>query len=233
MAVNDLLTEAEINALLYGIDSNASDNNLDEKSNNEQDPIKYAKNAKFIQKYIPEIDIICERYIVCLQAFLGKHLHQNVEITINNVLIETYIDYINSLSVPSSLNLLSNETSDLKLFLHLDTNLNYLIIEYYFGGNGKYLPKLNKQDFTKLESHILKNVAENTVSQLEKSWELIQPMKFVLQDTMYDFQGNKIIQDNEVVGIIRFKTRLGSNVGHFDLAIPHSTMRIFKQLFDN
>lgn len=233
MAVNDLLTEAEINALLYGIDSNASNNKLDENSTNEQDPIKYAKNAKFIQKYIPEIDIICERYIVCLQAFLEKHLHQKVEITINNVLIETYIDYIYSLSAPSTLNLLSNETSDLKLFLHLDTNLNYLIIEYYFGGNGKYLPKLNKQDFTKLETHILKNVAENAVFHLEKSWELIQPMKFILQDTIFDFQGNKIIQDDEVVGIIRFNARLGSNEGHFDLAVPYSTMCAYKQLFDN
>jgi flagellar motor switch protein FliM len=223
MPVNDLLTEAEINALLYGIESNNNGN-----STNDQDPSKYLKNTQFIQNYIPEIDIICERYIVFFRKFLRNFLHQNIEISINNVLLEKYIDYINSLSVPSSLNLLSDEKGDIKLFLNLDTNLGYLVIDNYFGGNGKYLSKLDKQEFSKLEYNVLYKAVNNAVLKLEESWEPIHPMKLTLVDTIYDLQSKNTLQADEIIGIIRFKTESGSIEGYFDLIIPHSTMCILK-----
>ena len=58
-------------------------------------------------------------------------------------------------------------------------------------------------------------------------------MKLVLMDTLYDLQSKNILQSEEVLGIIRFKTESGSIEGYFDLVIPHSTMRKLKQISDD
>lgn len=231
MAVNDLLTEAEISALLYGIDNTAGDG-TGRKLGNNQDPSIYVKNVQFIRNFIPEIDIICERYIVYMRDYLKNYLHQNIEISINNVILEKYIDYINSLSIPSSIACLSSRENDSKFLLHMDTNIAYLIIDHYFGGSGKYSSVINKQEFTELECQVLNGISINAVSKLEKSWNPICPMKLDLLSTIHDMQSKNILDTDEIVGVIRFKIESDSIEGYFDLVIPHSSLKNLKNYLE-
>ena len=106
MAVNDLLTQDEIDALLHGVASGdvetRSDFPLPDGTVADYD---FTSQDRIVRGQLPTLDMINERFARFLRIGLFNLLRRTAEISVGGAQMLKFDEYVHSLFVPASLNL--------------------------------------------------------------------------------------------------------------------------------
>src|SRR5690606_1581082 len=106
MAVNDLLTQDEIDALLHGVSSGDVETEEDGPGIvGEVTDYDFTSQDRIVRGRLPTLEIINERYARQLRLSFFNMLRRNAEISTTGVQMLKFSEYTHSLFVPASLNL--------------------------------------------------------------------------------------------------------------------------------
>jgi len=140
-----------------------------------------------------------------------------------------YGDYIHTLYVPTSMNLI--RVSPLRgtaLFI-MDAKLVFKLVDNFFGGDGRHA-KIEGREFTPTETRLIHKALEQFFLDLEEAWSPVKELTFEhLGHEMNPAMAN-VINPTEVVVVSTFQVDLEGGSGEFHVAMPYSMLEPIRDL---
>lgn len=230
MSVKDLLSQDEIDALLHGVDD--GDVETSEEPEVEEGEVRtydLASHERIVRGRMPTLEMVNERFARYTRISIFNLLRRAADVTVGGVQVMKYGDYIHTLYVPTSMNLI--RVSPLRgtaLFI-MDAKLVFKLVDNFFGGDGRHA-KIEGREFTPTETRLIHKALEQFFLDLEEAWSPVKELTFEhLGHEMNPAMAN-VINPTEVVVVSTFQVDLEGGSGEFHVAMPYSMLEPIRDL---
>ncbi|MBI3771257.1 MAG: flagellar motor switch protein FliM [Gammaproteobacteria bacterium] len=231
MSVNDLLSQDEIDALLHGVDDNvvqAADMAMDGDAR----PYDFTSQDRIVRGRMPTLEMINERFARYFRTSLFNMLRRSPEIAVGGVQMLKFAEYVHSLFVPTSLNLVHIRPLRGTALFVFDPKLVYIVVDNFFGGSGKFYNKIEGREFTQTEGRIIDLMLQHAFGDLTNAWSPVLQVAFEYQSSEVNPHFANIVSPTEVVVISTFHVDLDGGGGDFHVTIPYSMLEPIRDLLD-
>ncbi len=171
MSGQAILGQDEIDALMSGIDSGDVKTESD-PARDEVRPHDFSRYGRIVRGRMPTLEMINDRFGRLLRSTLYNELRRTAVISVGSVQIVKFADYVRTLHLPTSLNLVKFNPLRGTGLVILDPMLVFALIDVYFGGKGRHA-KIEGREFTPIENAIISNVLTNAFGNLQEAWSHI------------------------------------------------------------
>ena len=233
MAVNDLLTQDEIDALLHGVSSGDVDTEADAKvDDGEAHGYDFASQDRIVRGRMPTLEMINERFTRYFRISLFNLLRRSPEIAVGGVQMLKFAEYIHSLFVPASLNLIKVKPLRGTALIIFDPKLVFSIVDNFFGGDGRFHAKIEGREFTPTEQRIISKLLEITFKDLKEAWSPAMKVSFEFSGMEVNPNFANIVSPSEVVVVTTFHIELEGGGGDMHVTMPYSMVEPIRELLD-
>lgn len=232
MAGADILSQDEIDALLHGVSSGSVDSDNGGDIDDELMTYDFASQDRIVRGRMPTLEMINERFARFFRISLFNKLRRNPEISVNGVQMMKFAEYVHSLFVPTSLNMI--RMSPLRgtgLFV-FDPKLVYIIVDNYFGGEGRFHTKIEGREFTPVELRIVENILYRAFNDLKEAWGPVLDVEFEFLSTEVNPHFANIVSPSEVVVVSSFNIELEGGGGEMHICFPYLMLEPIRELLD-
>ena len=226
--MNQVLSQSEVDALLSVVSDNKTE---EEKPKDEKNVVinyDISNQDRIIRGRMPTLDIINDRFIRYFRITLSGLLRKIANITVSSTGPLKFSEFMNTLPMPSCLNILKLDSLRGTAMMVLETKLLYALVDYFFGGNDTPYTKTEGKDFTRIEIRIARRVILAAISDLEKAWEPVYPLKIGYSRTEINPQFVAIVPPSDVVIATTFDIELEKVSGTLKFVLPYSTLEPIK-----
>jgi flagellar motor switch protein FliM len=232
MSKEDLLSQDEIDALLHGVDSGdvATEDDLRARDGVAR-PIDLASQERIMRGRMPALEMINERLARHLRNSLFKLLRRSMEITVGEVRLEKFGEYIHALPVPTSLNMIRVKPLRGTALLVMDARLVFMLVDHFFGG-GRFKAKVEGREFTLTETRVMRMVLDLIFKGMTEAWEPVLPLEFEYLKTETNPQFADIVRPSEMMVISSFRIELDGGGGELHVTLPYSMIEPIRHLLD-
>lgn len=231
--MSDLLSQEEIDALLHGVGSGDVETEGDEGlGEGEARSYDFTSQDRIVRGRMPTLEMINERFARYFRISLFNMLRRQGEISVGGVQMLKFGEYIHSLFVPTSLNLV--KISPLRgtgLFV-FDPKLVFSAVDNYFGGDGRFHTKIEGREFTPTEQRVIQRMLEQAFNDLQQAWKPVLPVKFEYMNSEVNPQFANIVSPTEVVVVSTFHIELEGGGGALHVTMPYSMVEPIRELLD-
>ena len=158
MAVQDLLSQDEIDALLHGVDDGAIDTDVE----SEPGSIKsydLTSQDRIVRGRMPTLEMINERFARYTRISMFNLMRRSADVAVGGVQVMKFGEYVHSLYVPTSLNLVKMKPLRGTALFILDAKLVFKLVDNFFGGDGRHA-KIEGREFTPTELRVVRMVLD-------------------------------------------------------------------------
>jgi flagellar motor switch protein FliM len=227
--MNQVLSQNEVDALLSAV----SDNRIDGGNTSPgggPGVIHYdlANQDRIIRGRMPTLDIIHDRFIRLFRMTLSNSLRKMANISVNSTGPLKFSEFMNSLPLPSCLNILRLDPLRGAALVVVESKLLYALVDSFFGGNDVPYTKIEGKDFTQIEIKIARRLVMTAIDDLEKAWEPVYPLKIGYSRTEINPQFVAIVPPSDVVIATTFDVELEKVSGTIKIVIPYATLEPIK-----
>jgi len=233
MAINDILTQDEIDALLHGVNSGDVDTNDGGNADDgEARRYDFASQDRIVRGRMPTLEMINERFARYFRINLFNMLRRSAEISIGGVQMLKFSEYVHSLFVPTSLNLVKVKPLRGTALFVIDPKLVFILVDNYFGGEGKYHTKIEGREFTPTEMRVIEMLLELAFKDLKEAWSPIMQINFEYMNSEVNPQFANIVSPSEVVVVTTFHVELDGGGGDLHVTMPYSMVEPIREILD-
>jgi flagellar motor switch protein FliM len=231
--VNDLLSQEEIDALLHGVGSGDIDTEGDDQlAAGEAQNYDFTSQDRIVRGRMPTLEMINERFARYFRISLFNLLRRSAEISVGGVQMLKFAEYVHSLFVPTSLNLVKvNPLRGTGLFV-FDPKLVFIVVDNYFGGDGRYPAKIEGREFTPTEQRVIQRILQQAFADLTQAWKPVLPVHFEYLNSEVNPQFANIVSPTEVVVVTTFHIELEGGGGALHVTLPYSMVEPIRDLLD-
>ena len=229
--MNQVLSQNEVDALLSAVSDNRIDGaDVTKGSAGRPGVIQYdlANQDRIIRGRMPTLDIIHDRFIRLFRMTLSNSLRKMANISVNSTGPLKFSEFMNSLPLPSCLNILRLDPLRGAAVMVIESKLLYALVDSFFGGNDVPYTKIEGKDFTPIEIKIARRLVMIAIDDLEKAWEPVYPLKVGYSRTEINPQFVAIVPPSDVVIATTFDVELEKVSGTIKIVIPYSTLEPIK-----
>lgn len=231
MATSDLLSQDEIDALLHGVDSGDVDtedeNNLDGVARN----FDFASQDRIVRGRMPTLEMINERFARYFRISFFNMLRRTAEISVGGVQMLKFSEYMHSLFVPTSLNIVKIHPLRGKALCVIDPKLVFITVDNYFGGTGRHA-KIEGREFSGTETRVIELILEQAFSDLTEAWSPVLQVKYEYLTMEVNPQFANIVSPSEVVVVSSFHVELDGGGGTFHVVMPYAMLEPIRDILD-
>ncbi|MFC1750696.1 flagellar motor switch protein FliM [Pseudomonadota bacterium] len=232
MSVNDLLSQDEIDALLHGVDGGDIETEDEDIFDGEARSYDFTSQDRIVRGRMPTLEMINERFARYFRTSLFNMLRRSPEISVGGVQMLKFAEYVHSLFVPTSLNLVHiRPLRGTGLFV-FDPKLVFITVDNFFGGSGKFYNKIEGREFTQTESRIIEMMLEKAFVDMQEAWSPVLKVDFEYQNSEVNPHFANIVSPTEVVVISTFHIELDGGGGDLHVTIPYSMLEPIRELLD-
>jgi flagellar motor switch protein FliM len=228
--VQDLLSQDEIDALLHGVD----DGDIDTEDDTDEEGIRnydLASQDRIVRGRMPTLEMINERFARYTRISLFNLLRRNADVSTGGVQIMKFGEYIHTLYVPTSLNIVKiRPLRGAGLFI-FDAKLVFKLVDNFFGGDGRHA-KIEGREFTPTEIRVVHMVLEQVFIDMKEAWNAVFKIDFEYMNSEVNPSMANIVSPSEVIVISTFHIELDGGGGDLHLAIPYSTIEPIREILD-
>jgi len=228
--VQDLLSQDEIDALLHGVD----DGDVDTEDDSDAEGIRnydLASQDRIVRGRMPTLEMINERFARYTRISLFNLLRRNADVSTGGVQIMKFGEYVHTLYVPTSLNIVKiRPLRGAGLFI-FDAKLVFKLVDNFFGGDGRHA-KIEGREFTPTEIRVVHMVLEQIFVDMEEAWRSVFKIKFDYVNSEVNPSMANIVSPSEVIVVSTFHIELDGGGGDLHLAIPYSTIEPIREVLD-
>jgi flagellar motor switch protein FliM len=233
MSVSDLLSQNEIDALLHGVEGDDIETGGDEAP---EDGVAlsydFASQDRIVRGRLPTLEMINDRFARYFRISLFNMLRKTAEISVGGVQMLKFSEYVHTLFVPTSLNLIKlDPLSGTGLFV-LDPNLVFTVVENYFGGDGRYHTKIEGREFTPTELRVVDKILGLAFTDMIEAWRPVMEVEFEKIGQEVNPQFATIVSPTEVVVVTTFHVELDGGGGDMHVTLPYSMLEPIRELLD-
>jgi flagellar motor switch protein FliM len=230
MAGQDVLSQEEVDALLGLVDDDAPSE--PGAAPDEARPIDLANHERIVRGRMPTLEMVNDRFARQLRVSLFNLLRRSAVISVDGVRTTKFSEYVHSLFVPTSLNLMRVKPLRGVGLLVIDPRLVFRLVDYFFGGTGTLYSKVEGRDFTATEQRVIRLVLDHIFEDLREAWEPVLELEFVYQNSEVNPQFANIVSPTEVVVVCSFQVDLEGGGGDIHVTLPYSMIEPIRGLLD-
>ena len=231
MSANDLLSQDEIDALLHGVDSGDVETEGDEGEGGLRG-YDFASQDRIVRGRLPTLEMINERFARHFRTSLFNLLRRTADISASGVQMLKFSEFIHSLFVPTSLNIVKIPPLRGQALCVLDPKLVFCVVDNYFGGTGRFHTKIEGREFTPTELRVVQMLLEIAFKDLQEAWKLVLDLKFEYMSSEVNPQFANIVSPSEVVVVTTFHIDLETGGGDLYITMPYSMLEPIRDLLD-
>ena len=233
MAPSDLLSQEEIDALLHGVDSGGVDIEADLQA---KDGIArdydFTSKDRIVRGRMPTLDMVNERFARFLRISLFRLMRRSAEITLRGVKMRKFSEYVHSLSVPTSLSTVKVRPLRGTALFVLDSSLVSILVDNFFGGDGRYHARIEDREFTPTELRVIRVTLDQVFVDLKKAWTPVMELDFEYVNSEVNPEFTSIVSPSEVVMVSSFHIDLDGGGGEFHVTMPYFMIEPIRELLD-
>ncbi|MFE8069513.1 flagellar motor switch protein FliM [Marinobacteraceae bacterium S3BR75-40.1] len=228
--MQDLLSQDEIDALLHGVD----DGDVDTDDEGEAEGVRsydLATQDRIVRGRMPTLEMINERFARYTRISLFNLLRRNADVATGGIQIMKFGEYIHTLYVPTSLNLVKlRPLRGTSLFI-LDAKLVFKLVDNFFGGEGRHA-KIEGREFTPTETRIVQLVLDQVFKDMREAWSAVFKVEFEYLSSEVNPSMANIVSPSEVVVVSTFHIELDGGGGELHVATPYSMIEPIREILD-
>lgn len=232
MSGNDLLSQDEIDALLGGVDSGAVSTDEDDPLAGEARPYDLAAQDRIIRGRLPTLEMINERFARYFRIGLFNMLRRSPEISIRGVEMVKFSDYVHSLFVPTSLNLVKIKPLRGTGLFVFEPKLVVTAVDTFFGGAGRYPVKIEGREFTPVESRVIQLMLRQAFHDMHEAWAPVMNLDFEHSGSEVNPHFATIVSPSELVVVSKFHVELEGGSGDIHVTLPYAMVEPIKDQLD-
>lgn len=226
---DDFLSQDEVDALLRGA-TGELDEVQEEENNSGVRDYNLATQERIVRGRMPTYEIINERFARLLRIGLFNFMRRTVDISVGQVKVIKYSEFVRNLVVPTNLNMVHMKPLRGMALLVFDPDLIFLFIDNLFGGDGRFHTRVEGRDFTQTEQRMIQRLLEVVFEDYEKSWKPVYPIKFEYIRSEMNPQFATVATPNEVVVSVTFDIDVGNQGGEFHMCIPYAMIEPIRDI---
>ena len=230
MSVNDLLSQDEIDALLHGVSSSDIDTDVDEFSDGEARNYDFTTQDRIVRGRMPTLEMINERYARLFRISIFNLLRRSAEISVGGVQMLKFSEYVHSLFVPTSLNMVKVTPLRGTALFVFDPKLVFTVVDNYFGGDGRFHAKIEGREFTPTELRVVDMLIEQVFVDLKEAWSPVMKLDFEKMNSEVNPQFANIVSPSEVVVVNTFHVEIEGGGGDFHITMPYAMLEPIREM---
>ncbi len=232
MATTDLLSQDEIDALLHGVDDGDIDTSADELPPGEARGYDFSSQDRIVRGRMPTLEMINERFARHMRISLFNLLRQACEVSINGVQMVKFGEYVHSLFVPTSLNMIRMKPLRGTGLFTMEAKLVFSLVDNFFGGQGRFHAKIEGREFTPTERRIIQILLDQCFVDMTEAWSPVMKVEFEYLDSEVNPALATIVSPSEVVVVCSFHIELEGGGGNLHLTMPYSMVEPIRDKLD-
>lgn len=228
--MEQILSQDEVDALLKGI-AGGEIEEPEEAAEGESlgyAPYDFSRQERIVQVKMPAMDVINDAFLRAIRGSLSSTLRKIIDVTSVPMEMERFGSFIRTLPVPSSLQIFKMDPFRGHSLLILEPKLVFAFVENFLGGSGSRNVRIEGRDFTPIEQRLILRVVNILLSDLEKAWYSLHPLKVQFLRSEINPQFAKICQPEDVVIINRYEVDMDRAIGSITTCIPLSNLDSIK-----
>lgn len=229
MAAQDLLSQDEIDALLHGADEKPdADDNADSGGISSYD---ITSQERIVRGRMPTLEMINERFARYTRISLFNLLRRTADVSSGGLQIMKFGEYVHTLYVPTSLNLVKFRPLRSTALFILDAKLVFKLVDNFFGGDGRHA-KIEGREFTPTEIRIVQLMLEQVFVDLTEAWAPVLKVDLEYISSEVNPAMANIVSPSEVVVVSTFHIELDGGGGELHITLPYSMIEPVRELLD-
>ncbi|MNQ38948.1 Flagellar motor switch protein FliM [compost metagenome] len=230
MAVQDLLSQDEIDALLHGVDDGLvqTDNAAEPGTVKSYD---LTSQDRIVRGRMPTLEMINERFARYTRISMFNMLRRSADVAVGGVQVMKFGEYVHSLYVPTSLNLVKIKPLRGTALFILDAKLVFKLVDNFFGGDGRHA-KIEGREFTPTELRVVRMVLEQAFIDLKEAWQAIMEVNFEYINSEVNPAMANIVGPSEAVVVSTFHIELDGGGGDLHVTMPYSMIEPVREMLD-
>lgn len=229
--MKDILSQSEIDALLDQVASVDEDTPARGQAAVGARTFDLAGQQRIVRGRLSGLESLNQRLAGRLRLNFAGLLQQDVDVAAQSITIQKYGDYMHSLYVPSSLNLISLLPLKGSALIVLDARLVFRMVDYFFGGSGRH-SKIEGREFTETESRIVARLLEQLYRDIEEIWRGVLDFTCKPQGSELNPSMATIVGAGENVVVSAFKVNIGGAGGELQLVMPEAMLEPVRDSLD-
>ena len=230
MAVQDLLSQDEIDALLHGVDDGLvqTDTAAEPGSVKSYD---LTSQDRIVRGRMPTLEMINERFARYTRISMFNMLRRSADVAVGGVQVMKFGEYVHSLYVPTSLNLVKIKPLRGTALFILDAKLVFKLVDNFFGGDGRHA-KIEGREFTPTELRVVRMVLEQAFVDLKEAWQAIMEVNFEYINSEVNPAMANIVGPSEAIVVSTFHIELDGGGGDLHVTMPYSMIEPVREMLD-
>ncbi|AEF53870.1 flagellar motor switch protein FliM [Marinomonas posidonica] len=229
MSAQDLLSQDEIDALLHGADEKpADDDNADANGVASYD---ITSQERIVRGRMPTLEMINERFARYTRISLFNMLRRTADVSSGGLQVMKFGEYVHTLYVPTSLNLVKFRPLRSTALFILDAKLVFKLVDNFFGGDGRHA-KIEGREFTPTEIRIVQLMLEQVFVDLTEAWAPVLKLELEYISSEVNPAMANIVSPSEVVVVSTFHIELDGGGGELHITLPYSMIEPVRELLD-
>lgn len=231
--MNDLLSQDEIDALLHGVTGGDIETEPDEDlPEGHVSSYDFTSQDRIVRGRMPTLEMINERFARYFRISIFNMLRRSGEISVSGVQMLKFAEYVHSLFVPTSLNLVKVKPLRGTALFVLEPKLVFSLVDNYFGGEGRFHTKIEGREFTPTEQRVIQMILQLAFKDLGQAWKPVMPIEFEYMNSEVNPHFANIVSPTEVVVVNTFRIELDGGGGDLHVTLPYSMVEPIRDLLD-
>ncbi|MBY7731781.1 MULTISPECIES: flagellar motor switch protein FliM [Vibrio] len=230
--MTDLLSQDEIDALLHGVDDVEEVEDVLESENENAVNFDFSSQDRIVRGRMPTLELINERFARHMRISLFNMLRKTAEVSINGVQMMKFGEYQNTLYVPTSLNMVRFRPLKGTALITMEARLVFILVENFFGGDGRFHAKIEGREFTPTERRIIQLLLKIVFEDYKEAWSPVMGVEFEYLDSEVNPSMANIVSPTEVIVVSSFHIEVDGGGGDFHVVMPYSMVEPIRELLD-
>ena len=225
-----VLSQDEVDALLKGVASGEIDtDDAKEKIINGVRSYDFTSQERIIRGKMPGLEMINDAYSRLLRNSISSLIMKYIDVTVQNVETIKYSDFMRTIPMPSSINIITMEPLKGLSLLVIEAPLIFAFVEFFFGGTSAKYTKSEGRAFTQIEQKVIRKVVDVSLKDMALAWNAIAPIEPEYNSSEINPQFVSIVTPGEIVINIEVQIEIENFTGKMFICIPYSMVEPIKE----
>ena len=220
-----VLNQDEIDSLLgYG--------NYTEETYTQKNGVQAILNSNMVSyERLPMLEIVFDRLIRLMATSLRNFTQDNVEVSLDSIESMRFGEYIDSLTLPTLLNVFKADEWDNYGIMSLDSSLIYSMVDVLLGGRrGTAAMRIEGRPYTTIELNLVKEIIQLILSDLSTAFDPITSVGFIFDRLETNPRFATITRLSNAVIVAHLRVDMEDRGGRIDLMLPYATLEPVREL---
>ena len=185
-------------------------------------PYDLIASDRIVRGRMPVLDRLNERWVTDFERKLGDLIRQPLEVTLQEVQLAPYGNWLAALPVPTSFNLYTVKPWPRNALVAVDGKLLFALVNAYYGGS-RPTPKAARETLTPTEQRLNKILIEMLVELFRRALSPVAALEFAHVQSEVNASYLNMATPSETVVVTRVEVTLKDQGGSICLLLPLSS----------